>query len=202
MEIFDICDEKGQPIGGHVERSVAHAKGICHRTAHVWVLRRRKNRVEVLLQKRAMDKDSFPGLYDTSAAGHIQAGDEPLDSALRELEEELGIHAKPEDLTFVNTFRIQYESEFHGKPFKDNEVAFVYAYEKPVRNGALKLQKEEVDAVEWFDMEKVYQACLQGKRENKFCVPLGGIRTIRHYAMVGRRPRSGSMRFWRSMALP
>ena len=53
------------------------------------------------MQKRAMSKDSFPGKYDTSSAGHIQAGDEPLASGLRELAEELGIHAKPEDLPAV-----------------------------------------------------------------------------------------------------
>ena len=57
------------------------------------------------LQKRALTKDSFPGRYDTSSAGHIQAGDEPLKSAMRELKEELGIAAKPEQLQFVDTFR-------------------------------------------------------------------------------------------------
>ena len=79
-----------------------------------------------------MNKDSFPGRFDTSSAGHIQAGDEPIESALRELHEELGIQAVKEDLDFAGTFRIQYEKEFHGKMFRDNEVAFVYVYQKPV----------------------------------------------------------------------
>ena len=38
-----------------------------------------------------MEKESFPGMYDTSSAGHIPAGEEPLPSALRELSEELGM---------------------------------------------------------------------------------------------------------------
>ena len=63
-------------------------------------------RTEVLLQKRSMNKDSFPGKFDTSSAGHIQAGDEPLESALRELGEELGIQATPEQLVFAGTFPI------------------------------------------------------------------------------------------------
>ena len=84
-EIFDIVDENGQPTGETVTRSQAHAEGIRHRTAHIWVVRENGDKTEVLLQKRAMNKDSFPGRYDTSSAGHIQAGDEPLESAVREL---------------------------------------------------------------------------------------------------------------------
>ena len=93
-ELFDIVDENGNPTGDKVSRSEAHAKGIRHRTAHIWVIRDNEGKKEVLLQKRALNKDSFPGKYDTSSAGHIQAGDEPLESALRELSEELGIEAK------------------------------------------------------------------------------------------------------------
>jgi len=51
-----------------------------------------------------MNKDSFPCRYDTSSAGHIQAGDEPLESAVRELSEELGIQANPDDLRFAVPF--------------------------------------------------------------------------------------------------
>ena len=56
---------------------------------------------DLLLQKRSKEKDSFPGCYDISSAGHISAGDEPLETALRELEEELGIKAEPEQLKKV-----------------------------------------------------------------------------------------------------
>ena len=100
-----------------------------------------------------------PGMYDTSFAGHIQAGDDPLESAQRELHEELGIMANEGDLTFAGKFHIYYEMEFHGKPFRDNEVAFVYVYEKPVDIDNLVLQKEEVDEVKWFDIDEVREGC-------------------------------------------
>ncbi|MCR4831137.1 MAG: NUDIX domain-containing protein [Pseudobutyrivibrio sp.] len=179
-EIFDIVDEKGQPTGETVTRSQAHAEGIRHRTAHIWVVRENGEKTEVLLQKRAMNKDSFPGRYDTSSAGHIQVGDEPLESAVRELAEELGIQADPDDLKFAGTFPIQYEKEFHGKPFKDNEIAFVYIYDEEVGIDNLTIQKEELDSVEWFDLEEVYQAC-QPPRDEKFCVPMGGLEIVRNY---------------------
>ena len=89
MELFDIIDENGDPTGQTIERSIAHAEGIPHRTAHIWIIRRGNEKTEILLQKRSRNKDSFPGKFDTSSAGHIQAGDEPMESALRELEEEL-----------------------------------------------------------------------------------------------------------------
>ncbi len=177
-EIFDIIDENGQPTGEIVTRTQAHAEGIRHRTAHIWVVRENGDRTEVLLQKRAMNKDSFPGKYDTSSAGHIQAGDEPLESAIRELSEELGIQAKPDDLHFAGTFPIQFEKEFHGKIFKDNEIAFVYVYDKEVGIDNFTIQKEELDSVEWFDLEEVYQAC-QPSRDEKFCVPMGGLEIVR-----------------------
>ena len=93
MEFLDVVDENGIPTGETVERSIAHANGIRHRTSHVWLLRRRPEGVEVLLQKRSDDKDSFPGCYDTSSAGHIPAGVDFEDSALRDLRDELGIPA-------------------------------------------------------------------------------------------------------------
>lgn len=115
MEYLDIVDEQGQPTGEIVSRTLAHTEGIRHRTAHIWIVRRKNEHFQVLMQKRAMSKDSFPGKYDTSSAGHIQAGDEPLASGLRELAEELGIHAKPEDLEFAGCIHGNFAEEFHGK---------------------------------------------------------------------------------------
>jgi len=197
-EIFDVADEEGRPTGETVSRQEAHAKGIRHRTAHIWVVRKtpsgaeegrpdRKQpeaekaagRYQVLLQKRAMNKDSFPGQYDTSSAGHIHAGDEPRISAVRELGEELGIKAAPDDLTYVGRFSVSYEEEFHGKPFLDNEVAFVYVYDKPVELRDLKLQKEEVEEVRWFGLEETWEAVQRD--DQRFCVPSGGLKVLRQW---------------------
>jgi len=181
MEIFDIVDEEGEPTGETVERSEAHAKGVRHRTAHIWIARELDGRWQVLLQKRALTKDSFPGRYDTSSAGHIQAGDEPLESAIRELGEELGITASKEELEFAGTFRILYEKEFHNKLFKDNEIAFVYVYRKEVDIEAIQVQEEELDCVEWFDLEETLAECRA--HNQKFCVPVKGLETARDYLL-------------------
>ena len=179
MEYFDITDHNGIPTGEIISRSKAHRLGIMHRTAHIWVIRNHENRTEVLLQKRSAEKDSFPLCLDTSSAGHIQAGDEPLPSALRELKEELGIEAEEEDLTFIGTFHIDYEEVFHDQMFRDHEIAFLYLYEKEVNLKDLKLQKEEVESAEWMDLEELEQR-IQTKDPEICCEP-DSVRMLREY---------------------
>lgn len=182
MEQFDIVDENGQPTGETVERIFAHENGIRHRAAHIWIARKGEGGWQVLLQKRSMDKDSFPGMLDTSSAGHIQAGDEPLESAIRELFEELGIAAQKEELHFAGMFQIYFEKPFHGRLFKDYEIAYVYIYTNAVEIEQLTLQKEEVETVAWFDLEDVYQACQ--RHDERFCVPIEGLEIARKYLVA------------------
>ena len=185
MEYLDICNEEGLPTGETVSREKAHREGILHRTAHVWIVRKTETGHDILLQKRSMVKDSFPGLYDTSSAGHIPAGEEPVPSALREMQEELGITAQAQDLSFAGTFRIRYEMEFHGKPFRDNEVTRVYVYRRPVSVGTLTLQPGEVDEVRWFDLEEVYEEIRTCR--DRFCVPSEGLKILRDYLAAEER---------------
>ena len=179
MEYLDIVDENGIPTGKTISRELAHRDGILHRTAHVWVIRPSGEGYDVLLQKRSMEKESFPGFYDTSSAGHIPAGEEPVSSALRELQEELGIAAAPEQLRYAGSFRIRYEKEFHGHLFRDNEVTTVYVYSEPVQISSLVLQESEVDEVRWFGLDEVWNE-IHRSRE-RFCVPTGGLQVLREY---------------------
>lgn len=71
------------------------------------------------------------------------------------------------------------QKEFHGKMFRDEEIAFVYIYQEPVNTAELVLQTEEVEEVQWFDLEEVYEQC--GKRREIFCVPEGGLGVVRSY---------------------
>lgn len=178
MELLDIVDENGIPTGAVIDRKTAHRKGIRHRTAHLWLLRRREGQVQVLLQKRSMEKDSYPGCYDISSAGHIPAGADFIPSALRELREELGLQARPEELILCGVRRFEYESAFHGSPFHDNQVSRVYALWRDVEPEALTLQKEEVERVDWMD----YDRCVQGVSEGSFpnCIRMDELEMLRH----------------------
>ncbi len=104
-ELLDLRNADGSRTGEVKERALVHRDGDLHGTAHVWLVRYRpdKGSAEVLLQKRSANKDSYPGCYDISSAGHIPAGQDFLESAMRELREELGVEAKPEELHEVFT---------------------------------------------------------------------------------------------------
>ncbi len=160
LELFDICDEEGEPTGQTRERSLVHCYGTPHRTSHVWIGRTGVDgTAEILLQKRSEKKDSFPGCYDISSAGHIPAGGDWVESALRELEEELGIKAAPEDLECLGDSVVSVKNlEFHGKPFHDHEISRVYLYRKPVNEAELLLQAEEVESVLWMNLEECIRA--------------------------------------------
>ena len=83
-ERFDIVDAAGAPTGETRPRSEVHALGLRHRAVHVWLLSPRTG--ELLLQRRADIKDSWPGRWDISSAGHLSAGESSLPTAMRELE--------------------------------------------------------------------------------------------------------------------
>ena len=157
-EFLDIVDENGQPTGETVDREFAHANGIWHRTSHLWLARRKNGKVQILLQKRAKHKSSFPGCYDISSAGHIPAGDSYKISALRELEEELGLVILPEELIDCGLHYKYIDQVFHGERFVDNQVSRVFLLWKDVEAEALSIQPEEIEEVRWFDFEACKQA--------------------------------------------
>lgn len=164
MEMFDVIDEHGVPTGVIKERGVVHREGAFHATSHIWIARfNEQGSYDILLQKRSACKDSHPGCYDISSAGHISAGDEPLESAIREMEEELGIKAKPEELQEFGVQYKNYEGEFYGKPFRDNQRSILYLYTEPVDVESLVLQESEIESVIWME----YHEALEAIRENK-----------------------------------
>jgi isopentenyl-diphosphate delta-isomerase len=93
-EIFDVCDEHDRVIGT-APRSAVHAGRLLHRAVHIFVL---NSRGELLLQRRSARKDEFPLTLTSSASGHLSAGEDYASAATRELQEELGLSGKLEEL--------------------------------------------------------------------------------------------------------
>lgn len=167
LELFDVRTPDGKVTGIVRERAVAHEDGSLHGVAHIWILRFKENGAfDVLLQKRSMDKDGYPGCYDTSSAGHLSAGDDYLESAVRELSEELGIQAAAEQLHFMDMYEVHEDMFFHGKRFHNRELAAVYLYWEPLDISQLTLQKEEVESVCWIDYEECIARMEEGSLDH------------------------------------
>ena len=141
-ELLDIYDAEGNPTGKFDQRSRVHSQGLWHPTVHLWLL---NSRNELLFQKRAMDTEFHPGLWDLSAAGHVVHGDTIEQAALREAEEEIGLIIQKSDLTFIKKFRI--EMILNGS----YERVFQYTYitRKEFEIEQSKLQEEEVTDLKW-----------------------------------------------------
>jgi len=177
MEILDIVDEYGNPTGKTVERKKAHEEGIMHRTSHVWILRNKKGKVQVLLQKRSETKESFPGCYDISSAGHIPAGMDFVESAIRELQEELGISVSADELIFCGDRTVIWDDSFCGKPFHDRQYTRVFILWRDLDEGDFILQKEEVDSLLWMDLDE----CITAVENNKIvhCIFPGELKMVK-----------------------
>ncbi|WP_215699708.1 NUDIX domain-containing protein [Clostridium sp. MCC353] len=155
LELLEELDEEGNKTGRVRARFLMHMDGTPHATSHIWLIRpNHKSGYDILLQKRSAGKDAFPGCYDISSAGHVPAGSGYMESALRELKEELGISACEGDLEYIGTHSGKDEAEFYGKPFINHEISHVYLYKKPVDISGLRLQKEEVESVMWMDFKE------------------------------------------------
>ncbi|WP_439129083.1 NUDIX hydrolase [Polaribacter sp.] len=146
-ELIDILTPEGRPTGKTALKSEAHKKGWFHATVHIWLFTKDE---EILLQKRALTKKVFPGLWDISVAGHIAAGEEILTSAKREVFEEIGLELQEKDLIKIGT-RIHQVSHKNG--IQDNEHHHVFIAELKVPISKLKIQKEEVADIQLFDLE-------------------------------------------------
>ena len=123
-EMLEIWDwQSGRPTGEAVPRSRAHREGIPHEGVHLWVVRRCDKEPQVLFQKRALFKDSYPGYLDITVGGHVPFGlhDEKI---LKETEEEIGIRPAMETLIDLGYFRYE-EHEEKGRHHREFQHVYL-----------------------------------------------------------------------------
>jgi len=133
-EIFDVVNERDEVVG-QAPRPEVHARRLRHRAVHVLVFNARG---ELFLQKRSMQKDCFPGAWDSSASGHLDRGEDYDACAVREVREELGV-------------------ALNGPPARVFKVAacpetgqeFVWVY-RCAHEGPFVLHPEEIERGGWF----------------------------------------------------
>ena len=185
-EWLDIVDENGNPTGETVDREYAHRNGIWHRTAHLWLARVNNGKVQILLQKRSANKDSHPGCYDISSAGHIPAGVGYQPSAIRELKEELGVDARESNLVFCGDRKVVWDDCFYGKPFYDRQHSRVFLLWLDLDEAQFCVDPNEVESVCWRDFDR----CCHGVEHNLFphCIAAEELEILKHVLVSQRKP--------------
>jgi isopentenyldiphosphate isomerase len=136
-EIFDVVNARDEVIGQQPRREV-HRLGLMHRAVHVLVFNRTG---QIFLQKRSMKKDRQPGLWDSSASGHVESGEDYDTCAVRELREEIGLQLQkaPKRL-----FKLAACAE------TDQEHVWVYGCRT---EGPFRLDPDEIERGSWFAPE-------------------------------------------------
>ncbi len=119
-------------------RHIIHALGLRHRAVHILVF---NDLGGLFLQKRSMNKGLNGGLWDTAAAGHVDAGEDYDASAVREIEEELGIKSELEPL-----FKLPATAAIG--------MEFIQVY-RCIHNGPFVLAADEIDEGDWFGIAEI-----------------------------------------------
>jgi len=132
-ELFDLYDKDRKALGRVHERGLPLPRGIYHVVISIWTINERQ---QILLTLRSAQKHLMPNLWE-STSGSVQAGESSLDAALRELQEETGIVATPDEIVFLGTTR-------KGASFVD-----IFVVRKKVDLSEIVLQAEETVAAKW-----------------------------------------------------
>lgn len=133
-EIFDVVNDSDEVVG-RMPRSQVHQLGLKHRAVHVLIYNQRG---EIFLQKRSRLKDNHPGVWDSSASGHLDCGEDYDSCVLREVKEELGhqLSGPPQRILRMEAC-------------EETGQEFVWVYRSEAE-GPFDLHPEEIETGGWF----------------------------------------------------
>ncbi len=140
-ELLDVVDANDR-VTGTRQRGEIHRLRLMHRSIHVLVFSKGG---DLLLQKRSMQKDECQGMWDSSCAGHVEAGQTYDDTAPRELLEELGVQIDS-----------ALEPMFKMPATQRNGLEFAMVY-RAVHDGPFVFAEDEIDEVAWFSEKRTDQ---------------------------------------------
>ena len=131
-ELVDIVDDDDIVVAT-VTRSEMRSRRLQHRSVGIAVI---STDGRLLIHRRSLAKDIWPGWWDIAAGGVVAAGETYEAAARRELEEELGIDGE----TWSSSDRSRYV---------DDDVAEICRGYRVVHDGPFEFSDGEVSEVRW-----------------------------------------------------
>lgn len=142
-EMIDVLDRWGNKTGEVLPKSEVHKRELWHAGAHLWIY---NPKGEVLLQHRSPEKKIFPDTWDISVAGHVDSGEAPPQTLVREAKEELDLAIDPELLIFIG---ITYFDAKLPVGWIHRVFDWTYILQMEIDLKSLKFQETEVDGIKW-----------------------------------------------------
>ena len=159
-EAVILVDENDSAIGSASKVSAHYQAGLLHRAFSVLMFDREGR---LLLQKRADDKVTFPGVWANSCCSHPLSSDtesELIDAsgvkraAIRKLHQELGI--SPDDLSlddFHFVTKMMYSARMNAD-WIEREIDHILVIQADVD---IKMNQNEVSEIKWVSKQELYQ---------------------------------------------
>jgi isopentenyl-diphosphate delta-isomerase type 1 len=141
-DLILVVDEQDNPIGNETMEKVRE-QGLIHRIARIMV---EDPSGRLLLQKRTA-KLLWPNCWDNSAAGHVDANEDYLTAAKRELFEEIGIKASE-----LEELGIYFTDTTQGT---NTLKRFNAVYRLVTDSAPTDVQNDEVAEVKWFTRNEI-----------------------------------------------
>ena len=159
MELLDIVDENNNLIGIKEDKEIVHQKGLWHREAAIWIM---NENGEMLLQKRSATKKQNPNKWALTA-GHVDAGEEPIDTMIREIHEELGVAIEKKNIEKIVSDKeksFSPESNTINARFTEHYFTIV-----PYILTDYKIELSELSELRYFSIEEI-EKIIENKDEN------------------------------------
>lgn len=164
-ELFDIVNEQNV-VTGTAPRSVAHRNGLRHRAVHVLFV---TPAGDVILQRRSMTKDTYPGYLTVTVGGHVPSGSSYEETVLQEIFEETGLRLKPADLVTVSDIAYEYRDPITDA--HDNELVRVYGHVYRGNVADLKVEANDGAGFDVYPLAKLRALDVAARAEAKI-VPM------------------------------
>ena len=143
MEIINYYNEKNSEKLGCADRNYVHDNNLWHREIAVWVM---NNNREILLERRSPKKKNGANKLSV-VAGHVDKDETESIAALRELDEEIGLKYKENELIFLGVYRLE----------QDKNKCFSYTYllitDKKIDD--MIMQEDEVSELKYITIEEL-----------------------------------------------
>lgn len=97
MELWDLLDQDGVPLGATHIRGKKLPADTYHRTVEIFTV---NSKNQLLVTLRDPNKDPYPNLWEITG-GSVISGEDSLTAAMRELHEETGISVKADEIIFL-----------------------------------------------------------------------------------------------------
>lgn len=146
-----LVDQEDKELGTADIFEAHQGNGLKHRALSVILYRKKGDKVELLLQKRAQAKPVFKSLWSNTCCTNMRPGDTYIERAVSRLVEEMGIVIKPEQLKTL--FSFSYEAPDEALPgWCENEVDTVIVGEW---RGEVQPNPHEAEDYKWMDAHKL-----------------------------------------------